>query len=77
MKNKPGKDIVQFGFGQLTHALLEHGLLDEVHLWLHPLLVRKGGPSDLLFREGALTQLDLDAVTKLDSGIVILSYQVR
>ena len=77
MKNEPGKNIVQYGFGQLTHALLEHGLLDEVHLWFHPLLVRKGGAQDLLFREGALTQLELDKVTKLDSGIVILSYQVR
>jgi dihydrofolate reductase len=77
MKSEPGRNIVQYGFGQLTHALLEHGLLDEIHLWFHPLLVRKGGPQDLLFREGALTQLELDAVTKLDSGIVILSYQVR
>jgi dihydrofolate reductase len=77
LKNEPGEDIVQYGFGQLTHALLEHGLVDEIRLWFHPLLVRQGGPQDLLFREGALTQLDLDTVTKLDSGIVILGYRVR
>lgn len=77
MKNESGENIVQYGFGQLTHALLDHGLVDEVHLWFHPLFVRKGGAPDLLFREGTLTQLELDKVTKLDSGIVILSYQVR
>jgi predicted dithiol-disulfide oxidoreductase (DUF899 family) len=26
----PGKDIVQYGFGQLSHTMLEHGLLDEL-----------------------------------------------
>jgi dihydrofolate reductase len=77
LKAQPGKNIVQYGFGRLTHALLDHGLLDEVRLWVHPLLVRGGGPQDLLYREGALTQLTLDDVTQLDSGIVILSYQIR
>ncbi|HEX2132197.1 MAG TPA: dihydrofolate reductase family protein [Actinophytocola sp.] len=77
LKAEPGKDIVQFGFGRLTHAMLEHGLLDEVRLWVHPLLVRGGGPGDLLYRDGALTQLRLDRVTQLDSGIVILGYQVQ
>jgi dihydrofolate reductase len=77
LKARPGKNIVQYGFGRLTHTLLDHGLLDEVRLWVHPLLVRGGGPQDLLYRDGTLTQLELDTVTKLDSGIVILGYQVR
>ena len=77
LKAKPGKNIVQYGVGQLTHALLGHGLLDELRLWVHPLLVGSGGPQDLLYRDGPLTQLRLDDVTKLDNGIVILSYHVR
>lgn len=77
LKARPGKDIVQYGFGRLTHALLDHGLLDEIRLWVHPLLVRGGGPQDLLYRDGTLAQLELDHVTKLDSGVVILGYQVR
>jgi hypothetical protein len=60
-----------------TSSPLDHGLLDEIRLWFHPLLVRTGGREDLLFREGALTRLELDTVTTLDSGIVILGYQVR
>jgi riboflavin biosynthesis pyrimidine reductase len=77
LKARPGKNIVQYGFGQLTHALLDHGLLDELRLWIHPLLVRGGGPQDLLYRDGTLAQLTLDTVTKLDSGTVVLGYQVR
>ena len=77
MKARPGKNIVQYGFGRLTHTLLDNGLLDELRLWVHPLLVRGGGPQDLLYRDGTLAQLELDTVTKLDSGIVILGYQVR
>jgi len=77
LKAQPGKDIVQYGVGRLTHTLLDHGLLDELRLWVHPLLVRSGGPGDLLYRDGTLTQLALDDVTRLDNGIVILSYQVR
>ena len=74
MKAKPGKDIVQYGFGRLTHALLDHGLLDELRLWVHPLLARSGGQ---MFGEGALTRLRLENVTRLDNGIVILGYEVR
>src|SRR4029079_12802204 len=39
LKQQPGQDIVQYGFGQLSYALLEHGLLDELRLWVHPLFV--------------------------------------
>jgi dihydrofolate reductase len=76
LKGEPGKDIVQYGFGPLTHALLERKLLDEIRLWVHPLLVLGGGPQDLLYRDGTLTQLKLNDVTRLDNGIVILAYQV-
>ncbi len=77
MKGEQGKDIVQYGFGPLTHALLDRGLVDEIRLWVHPLLVRGGGPQDLLYRDGALTQLKLSDITRLDNDIVILSYEVR
>ena len=44
-----GKNIVQYGFGAVTRLLLEHGLLDELRLWVHPLLLGRGEPGDLLF----------------------------
>jgi dihydrofolate reductase len=76
LKGQPGGNMVQYGFGPLTHALLDRGLLDEIRLWVHPLLVRGGGPQDLLYRDGALTKLKLSDLTRLDNGIVILVYQV-
>jgi dihydrofolate reductase len=75
LKQQPGQDIVQYGFGQLSFALLAHGLLDEVRLWVHPLLVGHGGPSDLLYRDCDLTQFELVGAQPLTSGIVVLSYR--
>jgi dihydrofolate reductase len=76
LKEQPGKDIVQYGFGQLSHALVEHDLLDELRLWFHPLLVGKGGPDDLLYHDNRLTTFELVDTTSLPNGIVILSYRV-
>jgi dihydrofolate reductase len=39
LKEQPGQDIVQYGFGPLSYALLRQGLLDEPRLWVHPLFV--------------------------------------
>jgi dihydrofolate reductase len=75
LKAQPGQDIVQYGFGQLAYTLMDHGLLDELRLWVHPFFVRKGGPDDLLFRAGPLTVMQLVSATTLKSGIVILTYR--
>src|SRR6266699_5016782 len=45
LKAQPGQDIVQYGFGQLSYALLEHGLLDELRLWVHSLFGSQATPS--------------------------------
>ena len=76
LKEEPGQDIVQFGFGVLSHALVEHGLLDELRLWFHPLLVGKGGPDDLLYRDNRLTTFELLESIPLRSGTVVLRYGI-
>jgi dihydrofolate reductase len=73
-RKETGGDIVQYGFGSVSRALLDAGLIDELRLWIHPLLVGSGGAEDLLFRDGTSAQLELVDVDKLASGIVILSY---
>jgi dihydrofolate reductase len=75
LKQEPGQDIVQYGFGSVSHALLSHGLLDELRLWVHPVLVRRGGPADLLYRDGSLASFQLIGTKSLPSGTVILSYR--
>lgn len=74
LKKQSGKNVVQYGFGPLSHALLEHGLLDELRLWIHPLLVGNGGPADLLYRDGQQTTFSLLDTTPLNNGVVILRY---
>ncbi|SDK36609.1 dihydrofolate reductase family protein [Nonomuraea jiangxiensis] len=74
LKQRPGADIVQYGFGRLAHELMTAGLLDELRLWVHPFFVGTGG--DLLHRAGSGAVLELADSTSLDSGIVILTYRV-
>jgi dihydrofolate reductase len=74
LKDEPGDNIVQYGFGQLSHALMEHGLLDELRLWVHPFFVGAGGPDALIYRDAPVARFELRDTTPLKSGIVILSY---
>jgi dihydrofolate reductase len=45
LKAEPGQDIVQYGFGSVSTLLMQHGLLDELRLWIHPLFIGKGNPA--------------------------------
>jgi dihydrofolate reductase len=74
LKDEPGQDIVQYGFGAVSRLLLEHGLLDELRLWFHPLILGKGTPGDLLFGEAPAVGFELTDVTSLSDGTVILAY---
>ncbi len=76
LKEEPGKDIVQYGFGRLSHTMLEHGLLDELRLWIHPFVIGKGGPEDLLYRDAPTARFRLVDAKPLENGIVVLSYTV-
>jgi dihydrofolate reductase len=75
MKEAPGKNIVQYGFGAVSRLLLEHGLLDELRLWIHPLILGQGTPADMLFGETPPVGFRLTDATTLSDGIVILSYE--
>jgi dihydrofolate reductase len=74
-KAQDGADIVQYGFGPVTDLLLEHGLLDELRLWVHPFMLGKGAAEDLLFRPGREHQFELVEAAPLASGNVVLTYQ--
>ena len=68
IKELPGRDILMFGFGPVARTLLQHGLLDEIRLWVHPVLVGAGSPSDLLFREGNTSRMTPVDTRTLGSG---------
>jgi len=71
-----GGDILMHGFGPVANALITNGLLDVLHLWVHPHFAGVGGPGDMLLHEGNNTRLELIGTRVLKSGIVLLSYQV-
>jgi dihydrofolate reductase len=75
LKAADGKNIVQYGFGAVTRLLLERGLLDELRLWFHPLILGRGEPGDLLFGAVPATGFRLVDTTPLSHGIVILAYE--
>lgn len=72
LKRQDGRDIVLYGHGPVGQALLESDLLDELNLWVHPVLVGSGTP---LFREGAKTELRLVGTKTTRTGVVILTYE--
>jgi dihydrofolate reductase len=74
LRQEPGGDILMHGFGPVARTLLAAGLLDELHVWVHPAFAGVGGPGDLLFSEGTSGRLDLLQVRTLASGVVILAY---
>jgi dihydrofolate reductase len=76
LRQQPGQNIIQYGYGPVTASLLRAGLLDELRIWLHPLLVGGQGLDALLAGVGAdATKLRLADVKAYDSGMVILSYK--
>jgi dihydrofolate reductase len=77
LKDEPGGDLVQYGFGSLSYALLNAGLLDELRLWIHPFFVGEATANDLLFRPGGPAAFDFAEATPLASGVVILRYLAR
>jgi dihydrofolate reductase len=75
LKEESVQDIVQYGYGPVSRLMLEHGLLDELRLWVHPLILGRGSLGDLLFGQAPAVGFHLTDATPLNSGIVILSYR--
>ena len=68
LKRRPGADILKFGTGELDRTLLAHGLLDELHLWVFPVIA---GDGQRLLEGIEKTHLELVRTTTFGSGIVV------
>lgn len=75
LKQEPGGEILTHGFGPVAKTLLAHGLLDELHLWVHPVFAGVGTTADMLFNPGMNVRLNLVGNRSLASGQIILTYQ--
>jgi dihydrofolate reductase len=73
LKAKPGKNIGMSGSATLVRSLLGHGLVDELRLLLHPLVVARGAR---LFENGTPpVSLELAASRTFATGVVDLTYR--
>jgi dihydrofolate reductase len=75
LKQGPGQDILTYGLGPVAETLMKHGLLDELHLWVHPVFAGVGGVGDTLLSEGNSARFKLAGTRTFASGVVVLSYQ--
>jgi dihydrofolate reductase len=74
IKNNPGKDIWLFGGASLTASLLSLGLVDEISLAVHPIIL--GGGKRLFSEMTNRKPLTLIDTKTYSSGLVSLSYNL-
>jgi dihydrofolate reductase len=75
LKDKDGKNILMHGYGPVAKTLMRNGLLDELCLWVHPVLAGVGTTADMIWGEDVHARLTLEDVKTLASGVVTLTYR--
>ena len=74
LKAQDGKGICVMGGGELAQSLIADGVVDEIGLNVHPILLGAGVP---FFRDpGRRVQLELTESRVLHGGCVLMSYRV-
>jgi len=74
LKEQPGKGICVMGGGELAQSLFSAGVIDEVGLNIHPVLLGSGVP---FFRDaGKRISLQLAESRVIDGGCVLSTYRV-
>jgi dihydrofolate reductase len=73
LREQPGGNLVIMGSGALIRSLLPHGLVDELLLVVHPLVLGSGqrlfGPDDDVLRLGLVD------CSPTESGLLLATYQ--
>lgn len=75
LKSQPGKSIMVMSGGNLAASLLKEGVIDEIGLNVHPILLGGGVPA--FVDPGARVKLELAECRPLDGGCVFVNYRVR
>ena len=74
IKAEPGKNIWLYGGASITTLLMKEGLVDELMLAMHPIVLGAGTP---LFKElNGRVKLQLKKSVPYDTGLVSLYYEV-
>lgn len=73
LKAQPGRDLIKYGTSRFDDTLLRDGLIDELRIWIRPIVV---GTGQRLFEDVDTSglKLKLEDVRKLHNGSAILTY---
>jgi dihydrofolate reductase len=73
LKAQPGKDLIKYGTSRLDATLFGAGLVDELRVWIMPVVV---GSGQRIFEDVGASALKptLTGVDKLSNGSVVLTY---
>jgi dihydrofolate reductase len=74
LKRQEGRDICLMGGGDLARTFFEAGLIDEIGLNIHPVLLGSGVP--LFHPTGRQIDLELRECRPFRNGCVLMRYQV-
>lgn len=72
LKGHEDKSILIMGSGELVRSLVRHGLVDELVLLIHPLVLGSG--RRLFADDGACSSFGLSACHTTGAGVVIATY---
>ena len=72
LKQEPGKDLLQYGVGELTHTMLQHGLVDKIRIVVFPFTFGEG---PRIFEHMGINTLKLLDTKIFSSGAVAHHYQ--
>ena len=75
LKRQDGKDLLLTGGSGLAAALTEHGLIDEYHIAVHPVVL--GGGRPLFVPRDERLRLRLTESRTCDSQVVVMRYDRR
>jgi dihydrofolate reductase len=73
LKRQPGKNITIIGSAALARSLLEEGLLDELRLMVHPIVLGSG--KRLFEDEGDRLPLELVSSQAFATGVLDITYR--
>lgn len=72
LKRESGGQIEMYGSASLMQTLMQHDLIDEYRIWIHPLIL---GSGKRLFPEtGRAAKLQLTGTKSRSSGVVVMTY---
>jgi dihydrofolate reductase len=72
LKQEPGKGLLQYGVGELTHTMFKHNLVDELRILVYPFAFGEGAR---IFEHMGVNTLKLLGTQSFSSGAIALHYQ--